>query len=137
MPIEPENSNIAAGTKPPRSLRAAAICALFQLTCLVTILAQAWVCYTLAEFFLGTRDLPPGAPMRPMGVTFNIGVPGVAAILFGGLFSLVGVVLAILQGSKRLALLAAFGLIVSWVPMISGYAGFDYIVASRHFVLED
>ena len=101
----------------------------------VTGLALLWVGMILQDFHASVQTLPPGRPIRPMGVTLGLALGSAAAILLGDGFALVAVLLAWRQHRRRLLLGALLAGLLAWLPTLMGQIGFAHIVSSRHLVV--
>jgi hypothetical protein len=92
---------------------------------------------TLREFYFDTASLAPGAEIRPMGVTFHLGLVEVGGVIFAFLFSLIGVLLSF-RNRRWLLLgmaLLPFMLALSTIPI--GDWGFNHVLELRKLVLEE
>jgi hypothetical protein len=101
----------------------------------VSLIALSRVCYLLRNFYLATASLPTGTQIRPMGLTFALGITSIASILLGEICALVAGIIALVQQRRRLVLLAVLAALLALVPaFVSGW-GFNHIVEVRKLVL--
>lgn len=102
----------------------------------ISIFALLRIGYVLREFNLDAASFAAGTEIRPMGVTFQLGIAWTASILFGGVCALVGGTIALIQRRWGSVLLAFLAGVATWIPMFVSNRGFDYIVQVRKLVLE-
>ena len=102
----------------------------------IAVFALLGVGYVLREFYLDSASIPAGTEVRPMGVTFHLGIAGTAPIFFGGICAFIGGIVALIQRRWRLVFLAFLAGVATWIPMFAGSGGFDYVVEVRKLVLE-
>ena len=102
----------------------------------IVVFALFGVGYVLREFYLDSASIPAGTEVRPMGVTFHLGIAGTASIFFGGICAFIGGIVALIQRRWRLVFLAFLAGVATWIRMFAGSRGFDYFVEVRKLVLE-
>ena len=102
----------------------------------IAVFALFGVGYVLRKFYLDSASIPAGTEVRPMGVTFHLGIAAIASIIFGGICAFIGGIGALIQRRWRLVFLAFLAGVATWIPMFAGSRGFDYVVEVRKLVLE-
>jgi hypothetical protein len=102
----------------------------------ISVFALLCVGYVLREFYLDTASIAAGTEVRPMGVTFQLGIAGTASIFFGGICAFIGGIIALIERRWRLVFLAFLAGVATLIPMFAGSRGFDYVVEVRKLVLE-
>lgn len=83
----------------------------------------------------GFYQVPVGTSMRPMGLTFLLSIFAAAGLLVALPLSVA--CLALGWGERRARWVALFGILLATTAIFGGFALFQWIVAARHFVLED
>jgi hypothetical protein len=101
----------------------------------LSLIALVYVCYLLRIFYLGTAQLATGRPIRPMGITFALGITTTASIVLGDACALIAAVIALAQHQRRLVVIAVLAAISAWVPAIVSGWGFNHVVEVRSLVL--
>jgi len=83
----------------------------------------------------GFYHVPVGTSMRPMGLTFLLGIFAAAGLFIA--FPLSVACLAFAWRERKMRWLALIAALLSVTAYFMGFGLFDWIVAARHFALED
>jgi hypothetical protein len=103
----------------------------------VALLAFLREAHILRAFYHDTATLAAGTEIRPMGVTFALGITETAAVFFGFCFAGPAVVLSVRWHNWILMCVAILAFVLCLVPMVAGTSAFQHIVKIRGLVLEE
>jgi hypothetical protein len=99
--------------------------------CVIGVVATALPLWPLWGFY----KVPVGTSMRPMGLTFLLTIFAASGLLIALPLSVTCLAFGWRDRSARW--IALLGILLSISAMCIGFGLFNWIVAARHFVLED